>query len=368
MNNIIDHIDDTKVKVVKFLTHLFVLAILFVLPDVLFSIGKPYMRFVYIRPLIYLLIFYLNYYVLIDRLLFERKRRWMFYVVNILLTVGVIFGVYLISRAMMSMRPDHAHTFRPPLREEVSWISHHALKMIQFCLRDGVLTVLTIALSVALKLSEKWLKWDSLQKKMLAERQENELKNLKNQLNPHFLFNTLNNIYALISISQPKAQQAVHELSQLLRYVLYDNETKEVPLEKDLNFIKNYIELMRLRLSSNVKLTVDICQNDLSGKNIAPLLFISLVENAFKHGVSSSKDSFITISITLDGGGVVKCRVENSYFPKGDADKSGSGIGLSNLERQLSILYPDRYALTTHCEDNIYTAQLNITLIQNNKL
>ena len=194
---------------------------------------------------------------------------------------------------------------------------------------------------------------------MKAQLQENELKNLKNQLNPHFLFNTLNNIYALISISQDKAQKSIHELSQLLRYILYENNETEVTLEKDLLFVKNYISLMQLRLNSLTTLKVDINEKCVSGKKIAPLLFISLIENAFKHGVSCSKESFVSISIHVNEDTVI-CRVANSYFPKKGNDKSGSGIGINNLQRQLDILYSDRYSLTKSIENNIYTTELII--------
>ena len=178
-------------------------------------------------------------------------------------------------------------------------------------MRDSLMLVLSICLSVSLKLSEKWLRWTVIEKQIEAEKKEHELKNLKTQLNPHFLFNTLNNIYALIGISTDKAQRAVHELSQLLRYVLYDNEQREVPMESDLKFVKNYIELMRLRLTPMVTLTVNINENDGQGLNIAPLMFVSLVENAFKHGVSASEPSSILIAIGVEDG-VVHCHVENT--------------------------------------------------------
>ena len=121
-----------------------------------------------------------------------------------------------------------------------------------------------------------------------AERQktEAELKNLKNQLNPHFLLNTLNNIYALIAFNSDKAQEAVQELSKLLRHVLYDNQQTFVPLEKELDFIRNYVALMRIRLPQQVEVSVNLEVDSGGALQIAPLIFISLIENAFKHGIS----------------------------------------------------------------------------------
>ena len=132
------------------------------------------------------------------------------------------------------------------------------------------------------------------------KRAEAELQNLKSQLNPHFLFNTLNNIYSLIAFSPERAQEAVHDLSRLLRYVLYDSSQPMVPLEKELDFIRNYVELMRIRLPEHVKLTTDISAAT-PETLVAPLLFISLIENAFKHGVSHNKPSFIDLKIHQEG-------------------------------------------------------------------
>ncbi len=363
-----------KMQVVKFITHFLALSLLFILPEVLFSIGRPTRILAYLRPLIYLAVFYINYYFLIDRFLFEKRKRLIYFLINIFITIIAIIAIYTISQLCMPAHEGigmmgkggammlHPHPHPPHnMPPDTQWISKHALKMMSFLIRDGVLIIFTVALSIALKFSDKWAKWDAMQREIVAERQENELKNLKNQLNPHFLFNTLNNIYSLIAISQPKAQQSVHQLSQLLRYVLYENNDKLVPLEKDLKFVENYIELMRLRLSDNVTLTTNIDKSGINGIEIAPLLFISLVENAFKHGVSQAKPSFINIDIHICEKNVI-CKVENSFFPKTETDKSGSGIGLSNLKRQLSILYNDNYSLSTTCENDKYMAILIINI------
>ncbi|MDD2960906.1 MAG: histidine kinase [Muribaculaceae bacterium] len=373
MNSIEEYQVSNKLKWSRRITHFLILCILFFLPDVIFSLGnKPSLGFIYLKPLPYILAFYLNYYILVDKLFFQRRNKVWFFVINFVLLVVFILGIYAVSRIDVNLpgglggRPPHLrHDGPKPPFEQAGMLNRHMMKILSFMIREGVFFILTIALSVALKLGEKWVRWDHLQQKMLAERQDNELKNLKNQLNPHFLFNTLNNIYSLIAISQVKAQKAVHELSGLLRYVLYDNNDKEVSLEKDLLFVENYISLMRLRLTSNVKLTVNICHDKVGDTLIAPLLFISLIENAFKHGVSQVKESFINIDISFDGE-FVECNVENSYFPKAENDKSGSGIGLINLERQLSIIYKDKYEFISMQDDNKYVSILKIKLTQTN--
>jgi two-component sensor histidine kinase len=368
-----------RMRWVKALTHLVILLIVFVAPELLFNLGhKEVHPLMYIGPVCYITMFYIDYYVLIDRYLFSENRKWVFYVVNVVMMAAVLCLLFYVHHFLiphglhgvppaflhkMPMPPAGGHFLPPPPLDEPIF-SPEIMELVKFMPRVAVLAVMAIGLSVLLKFSEKWVKWDRMEKQMVAEQQTNELKNLKNQLNPHFLFNTLNNIYALIAISQEKAQLAVHELSQLLRYVLYDNnDVREVALEKDMQFVCNYIALMKLRLSQDVKLSVDINAKDGMGKTIAPLLFISLVENAFKHGVTANKDSFISISIKVIGTKVV-CHVENSYFPKDSSDKSGSGIGIANLKRQLSILYPDRHTYSIKCTDDKYIADLEILLTE----
>lgn len=343
-------------RITKYVTHLIVLVIIFVLPELLMSWGHRVPRIVYFHTLVCVAVFYLNYFIFIDRLLFRRHWAWMFFVTNIALIVLYFIILCNFHDLLVPMPANKPMAqMRHPHPEE--W--HHMLG--GFMMREIVLLILAVCLSVALKMSEKWIKWSVVEKQMIAERRENELKNLKNQLNPHFLFNTLNNIYALIAISSQKAQLAVHELSQLLRYVLYENNDKQVPLERDMLFVRNYIELMRLRLNSLVTLTVKINEKDGVGKMIAPLMFISLVENAFKHGVSASERTEISIEITVEGDSV-HCHVENSYFPKNENDRSGSGVGIANLKRQLLLLYPDRHTYSAECIDNKYVSDLVIDL------
>ena len=192
---------------------------------------------------------------------------------------------------------------------------------------------------------------------------ENQLKALEAQINPHFLLNTLNNIYALIAFDTDKAQQAVQELSKLLRYVLYDNQQTYVPLCKEVDFIRNYIELMRIRLSSNVKMTTQFDIQPDSQTLIAPLIFISLIENAFKHGISPTETSFISIRISESNKEVI-CEIRNSNHPKTMEDKSGSGVGLEQVSRRLEILYPGDYTWSKGIskEGEVYESRLSIRI------
>ena len=309
---------------------------------------EDYVRSI-IVPLSFMSIFYINYIWLIKRFLFRRETRW-FLLCNVLLILTMMGLVHL---CMTYAIPDEMmkHPHPRPLRDEIGF---HAINVAIYSLVTG--------LSVAIRMTNGWYQVEANQRELERERAEAELSNLKSQLNPHFLFNTLNNIYSLIAFSPEKAQEAVHDLSRLLRYVLYESNQLLVPIEKDLDFLRNYIELMRIRLPRQVNLQTDI-EVATPGLMIAPLLFISLVENAFKHGVSNSQPSFIQISIRQEGD-AVSCSIRNSYFPKSAGDKSGSGIGLSNLEKRLSLLYPDCHHFTHDKEDESYVANLVIHKIK----
>lgn len=310
---------------------------------------ESYLRFL-VMPVSFMIVFYLNYFLLIRHYLFTRRVK-QFLGINLLMIIGMMLSVHI----LMQILPDDGRR-RPEHKHEPRW-----QEAVGFYLGNVVLYSLVAGVSVAIRMTNGWYQVESLRQELERSRAEAELQNLKSQLNPHFLFNTLNNIYSLIAFSPERAQEAVHDLSRLLRYVLYDSSQPYVSLEKELDFIHNYVELMRIRLPEHVELKTNI-PHPQSGTLVAPLLFISLIENAFKHGVSNSKPSFIHIRIEEDSK-TVSCDILNSYFPK-DAtqDKSGSGIGLVNLEKRLSLLYPNQYTFRHEQEDDAYHSLLSITI------
>ena len=192
-----------------------------------------------------------------------------------------------------------------------------------------------------------------------AKHTEAELAWLKNQINPHFLFNTLNNISSLTQIDPDAAQDAIAQLSDLLRYAMYETNKKTVPISGEVEFMRNYISLMKLRCNekTEVKTTFDIAQD----VEIAPLLFISLIENAFKHGVSSSRSSTIDIHLEQKDGSIVFA-CDNTNYPKDDADRSGSGIGIENTRRRLDLMYADHYSWQQWLEDDIYHVRVTLNI------
>ena len=277
-------------------------------------------------PASFFVIFYINYFLYIPRILFRNHLK-QFLLLN-LLTI-LVFAVLLRAWHGIYMPPP-PQQFRP------------TPPVFIFYLRDIASLVFTVGLSVAIRMSIRWSEAEAARREAVKSRMEAELKSLRNQLNPHFLLNTLNNIYALIAFDTDKAQQAVQELSRLLRYVLYDNQEKYVPLCKEVGFICNYIELMRIRVTEDVDIETHFDIKPDSQTPIAPLIFISLIENAFKHGISPTNHSFIHISLT-EKDGQVNCVIRNSNYPKNENDKSGSGIGLEQVQKRLELLYPGRY-------------------------
>lgn len=288
-----------------------------------------------IVPTSLFLIFYLNYLLLIPKLLF-RERAQAFLLINFISIITLTFGLRLWS---------NLH-FPPPVD-----INRPTPPQYIFYMRDMASLIFAAGLSVAIRMSIRWNESEAARQEAIKSRTEAELKNLRNQLNPHFLLNTLNNIYALISFDTEKAQQAVQDLSKLLRYVLYENQQMYVPLSKEVNFIQNYIELMRIRVSAQVSIQTEFHIQPDSSTPIAPLIFISLIENAFKHGVSPTKPSFIHLILSEDKEKIC-CMIRNSNHPKAETDKSGSGIGLEQVKKRLELIYPKAYQWECHLSDD----------------
>lgn len=298
----------------------------------------------------FLLVFYINYFVLIDRFLFKGKTKE-FILYNLFLIAGVALFMHFGNDLMKLISPDNFPHRSNRRMKPSPWL---------FIVRNFTTLVTMMGLSVALKMTFRLFEVENERKELEKAKSEAELQNLKNQISPHFLLNTLNNIYALIEFNPAKAQHAVLDLSKMLRHILYDNDKPYVPLHREVSFIKNYLELMRIRLSDHVTLHTKLSVNENSETPIAPLIFISLIENAFKHGISGDKPSFIDISLAEKPGGIVEFTSRNSYYPKSESDKSGSGIGLELVKKRLELVYPGRYFWNFEMDDRVYSTTLLI--------
>lgn len=304
-------------------------------------------------PLDILLVFYLNYLFLAPRLYLKGRHR-AFYLANIIVCLlGCLFMAYWEHLFRQMGGFDHHaagnHHFSPPPR-------------LFFIMRDIIMQTLFVVFATAIRISKEWGKAEAARKEAELGRTEAELKNLRSQINPHFLLNTLNNIYALIQFNGEKAQEAVLDLSKLLRHILYENQSPYVPIEQEIDFLANYIRLMRIRLSENVEVTFETHLPENHSLRIAPLLYISLIENAFKHGISANESCFIHLTIDTSSDSILRFRLENSCHPKRTSDRSGSGIGLRQVQKRLDILYPGKYRWTkgTDASGKVYQSILEI--------
>ena len=221
-----------------------------------------------------------------------------------------------------------------------------------------VILLLMMGMNIGIKLYFKQRGDRKRLEQLEKENLEQQLEYLKYQINPHFLMNTLNNIHALVDIDPEKSKQTILELSKMMRFVLYEGNKQVVPLDREIAFLQNYIQLMKLRYTDKVKITVDVPKS-LPNKEVPPLMFITFVENAFKHGVSYRQASFIDIAISIGEDKLVfDCR--NSRIPKED-DKHG-GVGLANVKKRLELIYGNRYALDIKDEQDTYTVKLSLPL------
>ena len=222
-------------------------------------------------------------------------------------------------------------------------------------------TYFIVFLSAGIKLTEYWFNEQKRRQAAMKEKVETELKLLKSQIHPHFLFNTLNNIYALTLQKSDQAPDAIIKLSELLDYLIYHGENEQAPLAKEIELIDHYMELEKLRYGNRLQASFKIT-GDPDKVMIAPVLLLPFVENAFKHGISQSRNKvWLKIRLEISNRSII-FHIENSK--PGIPAKEGmpGGIGLENLKRRLEILYENRYSLEILDKKDIYTVHLNLKL------
>ena len=222
-----------------------------------------------------------------------------------------------------------------------------------------ILSILIIGFDTGLKATLRWSEAEQEKAILEKENMANQLVLLKNQIGPHFFMNTLNNIHSLMDINAEEAKSAIIKLSKMMRYLLPETNSKESTLAREVEFIENDVRLMKLRLSERVKITLDLPEN-LPDKTIPPFLFIPLIENAFKHGVSYKDESFISIGM-VTGNDKLLFSVKNS---KTSDSKSGAlnGSGIDIYKKRLGILYGKEHHLDIIENKEIFTVNLSIPL------
>jgi len=211
--------------------------------------------------------------------------------------------------------------------------------------------------------------WDASKKQLEVEQlrssvQESELQFLKSQINPHFLFNNLNNLYSYAIAQSPKTPSIILELSSVLRYMLYDCKEKFVALPKEIEHLKNFTKLNELQIEERGKVTFNT-ENMQLGYVIAPLILTVFVENAFKHSTASQSNGiFIKVDVKISNKGVLDFECRNSFRPMGNTENLSQGIGLENVKKRLQLLYPNAHDLSIDESDGVYIVQLKLQLKQ----
>lgn len=305
-------------------------------------------------------VFYLNMEIWVPRFLFENKT-WWFIALNLCSVASVVVLVWLVD-GWLDL-PRHLQWMRPAAHTGAKAATSHSVDKVIL-----MTTLFLLGTSTSIKVVQKWQKdaelrqQEALLRKSLEQQKtSSELSFLKAQINPHFFFNTLNNIYALTMINVESSREALLKLSRMMRYVLYETQKDAVLLSQEIAFIQNYIELMQLRLTDKVEITFRQ-PAPLKDITIAPMLLLPFVENAFKHGVSALQPSFIHIAIGQQASHL-NLKVRNTLFSeKAITLDTGSGIGLVNTRRRLDLLYPERYHLSVTQNTTLNEYQVHLTV------
>ncbi len=326
----------------------------------------------------YIVLFYLNYLVLIPRLLF-RKKNAMYIVISVAVISFMFVGLRTVDlRKRVEFyqellekndgNPVVIHPGAPKMSNKQIMRrieSGYALDQYNPFTRKlpnvqfyGLLLI--FSLSMVLRFIVRWREQEQEQMELEKERMSSELDYLKQQINPHFLFNAINSIYSLtLPHEDTRASESILKLSAILRYMLYETNQKLVLLEREIEIIEDYIGLHRLRLTSKTQVNL-VVNGNLSGYGIEPLLLIPFIENAFKYGIDSSEACTIDISIDCTDN-YLKFGVVNKILVKNNAGKH-SGIGIKNIERRLEILYPDSHNLDIKQVNDNFIVSLNLPL------
>lgn len=310
----------------------------------LYKAGLPYFAAcVFIRVVLLIGIAYLNLHYFLPRYLLT-GRYWRY--------VGLVLLSILVYLCIQSFYDYYLYGFVVAPTQNRDWLETLSYNFFS--------TLWYLALMVPLKLSIDWYEQQRQLQKIAVEKLQAEVNFLRSQVNPHFLFNILNNLYALTLKKSDLAPDMVLKLSEMMEYMLYDSDDVKVPLEKEINYLQNYIELERIRCGDHSDIALEV-KGYATGQEIAPLLLLPLVENAFKHGIGKQADKAWLHSTLILNSTAVEMTVENNkpaIYPKSQK----GGIGLVNLRKRLELLYPGRYTLQTEDHLDTYKAALYISL------
>lgn len=293
--------------------------------------------------------FYLNAYFLLPKLFSGKKRVLYFFLI-----IGISALYYYVIQQM-----KEPYTIGPP-----PWVRQNNPMFNNQTGLSGrqvgsfLIFILVWVFSMALYITARWVKAEKKVIEAESDRKTAELSFLKAQINPHFLFNTLNNIYTLSLSKNEKTSDAIMRLSKIMRYVTSDVQKEMVPLEQELNCVRDFIDLQKLRLSpETVRLNFTI-EGNTENKLIAPLILLPFIENVFKYGISNDKESVIKIAVTVIDK-QINFLSENTIFKPGN-DAESTGVGIENVKRRLNHIYKDKYSLDIGNSGKLFTVKLSV--------
>jgi hypothetical protein len=327
----------------------------------------------WIKILALLIIFILNIVILVPKFLFTRK--YYIYFTGILLVIMVVISLGIWSQLKVdayfnAKMPPMEISSGLPMELSSSMPAPQGYRIenaknettIYTIIADYLIfSILLIGASTTLKIASRWITEENLRRNVEQERLKTELALLRHQVSPHFLMNTLNNIHSLIDINVDTAKDAIIKLSILMRYLLYDSAKGRTTLKKELEFIESYISLMKLRYPKKVSIKYNVPRK-IPETDMPAMLFISFLENAFKHGVSYQAKSFVAFRLEIKDDKII-CIIRNSkHSEQTVSDKKYSGIGLSNIKKNLELLYKDSYSLRINDSENEFEVRLILPL------
>lgn len=349
-------------KKIKMAIHVVGLMIVIIIPLYLSSVfgeGDQHRLYqFYVHTFSAIFIFYAGYLWLIPRYFLQNKKA-----LYLLILIGLILFTYGMSTLIndyILIDPVRDAKFAEAYKRATGKNELPAFRLFGF-FNHVLASVLISGFAMGLGVMEKLKENEKKQKELEKEKLNSELAFLKNQVSPHFFFNTLNNIYSLIGIDGKTAQESVLKLSKLMRYLLYESEQGGTLMSHEIEFMNNYIDLMKLRLSSKVELVVDF-PNDFTDFTIAPLLFVPFIENAFKHGISYREPSHIKIEMTINNGNIHFITQNSIAKVTPNNEMQHSGIGLENVRKRLHLLFPGQHELNVEKEADAFNVRLSITI------
>lgn len=327
--------------------HTFIWAIILFLFMYMGTNGKIVYRtivvFVYFG-LINIVLFYINYLLILPAFLDKKKYLWCATAMFILVIISAFIKCGLAY-----------YFYDIVIRREGG---KHIMDFWDYCFSAAFVSCFFIFLSTALKFMQDWFNNEKIKSQLENEKLIAELAFLKSQINPHFLFNSLNNIYSLAYQKAEKTPEAILKLSEIMRYMLYESNVDKVPLSDEIRYLENYIELQKLRFKDKPCVKFEI-NGDPEGQKVTPLVLISFVENAFKHGLATDTDNPITIILNITSDKLFFQVVnKKSNLNKDDT----GGIGLKNVQRRLDLIYKNHYRLNIDDTNDIYNCELYLNL------